>query len=245
MKMLNIRKIESNGNLINNEKDWLRYAPPKEKDQWKKGHSAQEFSSFILEIKNNSFVFAVNPEAFENAIKECTNCNEFDVYPEYKTELETDGFDFYNKNGRQHDGLMVGSDIVIGIEAKATEPLDSYLGDKPIYDEKPSHKKRYHDMTRAITGKTAFECEKLRYQLLSGTAGTVIEAHKRGAKKALFLLITLKTDLVKNQMIERNERDIKDFIKFLKKEEDGSYHTQLSDSLGVKLFIKHIVVEMK
>lgn len=242
--MININKIEGNGKIITNIVEWKDHAHPKDLKQWKEGHSAKEFAEFILSVKNNKFTFIDNPEVFEKAIKECTGYNEFNFYAEHKTELVTTNFDFYNRNGRQHDGLMVGNDIVIGIEAKATESLDSYLGDKPIYDNLPSHKKRYHDMTKAITGKTAIECEKIRYQLLSGTAGTIIEAHNRGVKKALFLLITLKTHKVNSSMIERNERDIDDFLKLLKNDNDGSFHTQLSDDLGIKLYIKHIVIEV-
>ena len=242
--MISIRKIESNGKKINDINDWKVNAHPKKSMQWVPNHSAMEFAFFILNVEKNELQSIKNPDVFEKAIKEFTNCDDFDFYAEYETKLVTDDYDFYIKNGRQHDGLMVGNDIVIGIEAKATESLDTYLGDKPIYDCLPSHIKRYHDMTKAITGRSALDCEKIRYQLLSGTAGTIIEAHNRNMKKALFLLITLKTCLVKDQMIDRNERDIRDFLSLLKKDKDGSYQTPLSDELGIKLYVKHIVIDV-
>ena len=244
--MLTIKKITGEkGEIIKNLDEWEEKGHPQKEEHWADDHSAKEFARFILGIKNGKCEKIKNESAFEEAIGECTNCTEFDFYAEYQTELIVGKYDYGKRGPRHHDGLMIGDDIVIGIEAKATESLDSYLGDKPIYDEIPSHIKRYHNMTKMITGRDALECENLRYQLLSGAAGTIIEASKQKKEKALFLIITLKTPLVKDPMIARNERDINKFLGLLKKNDDGSYSTGLSEALGIKFYIKHLIVEYK
>ena len=243
--MLTIKTIKGQKGEINNIDEWECKAKPQKTEHWQDKHSAKEFARFILGIKNGKSEQIKNANAFEEIIGECTKCTDFDFYAEYQTELVMGKYNYGKRGPRHHDGLMVGDDIIIGIEAKATESLDSFLGDKPIYDDIPSHIKRYHNMTKMIVGKDPLECEYIRYQLISGTAGTIIEAAKRGFKKALFLVITLKTPKVTNQMIARNEKDINEFLKLLKKNDDDSYTTSLSEELGVKLYIKHLIVECK
>lgn len=227
---MNLRITKTN--VIENEEQWRQYAPPMDsKKQWKENRSAQSLARFATD-KNKVKVLE---KVFKELGYSCRG--EITCTPEANTPLPGKG------NGRNHDLLMIGKDFVAGIEAKVTEPFGNTI-QKELKGS--SENKKYRTDTLV---KELFNCEidedieDLRYQLLTGTMGTLFEAIRNNKSKALFLVIVFTDGIQKPQDkndLSSNNDDYSDFCKKLGLGKDGG----TKHVLNIELTIKKIEVSL-
>ena len=215
--------LSKKGNQINSVDDWYNYAPPMKKDiHWKDGKSAKELAKYIIE--GNKYL----PQELEVLLIKigCQPSGELQGEPEAITGLKSRG------QGRTHDLLLVKeNEVVVGIEAKVEEPLD-----EPVYKiiedlimKKPEDAKGKYERLKYLY-KCIYDSEidntYLQYQLLTATVGTLLEAEKAGAKKAVLAVITFISALghMSNSM-KKNKDDLNYFISTISKykKSDGFY----------------------
>ena len=108
--------------------------------------------------------------------------------------------------------------LVIGVEAKADEGFGPII--KEYYANKSGTSsnvpKRINALCKAIFAQPLTPDSpvgELRYQLLTGIAGTLIEAQSQRADAAIFLVYEFISSIVDEQKVKQNEND---FIAFLK-----------------------------
>jgi len=172
---------------IKDEFDWLKFAPPeKGEEQWKDGRSAKELAKFFTQHEGEKL-----PRKIADILKKYDIFDDdFCCYPEHETK-----FDECGGKGRQHDLLMVHKDIVVGIEAKADEPLGDTVEITVKNALKNTSKSRVPEradgLAKNIFGYNSWdEIKDFRYQLLTATAGLLQEAVNREINRALLLIIT-------------------------------------------------------
>ena len=123
--------------------------------------------------------------------------------------------------GRNHDvvvlGVARGKRVLVGIESKNDEELGPEIGAYLAKAERENVVRltqgqarlsqipaRIANLTRVVFGATPVELTNLRYQLLHGLAGTLIEAERREADIAVFLIHTLASGSTNHSKIDRN-----------------------------------------
>ena len=197
---------------INRIEDWYYKAGPKDKDsQWKDDYSAKEFAKLWFTKSEDLKV--------PNEIRELVerNFGKFDVlfaFPEHVTKL--DGFSGGHRN---HDMFSFckkqnGEDFVICMEAKVAEPLDMTIGEKIKSVEKKDSSKiplRIKGMQNMLNMENK-NIDNLRYQLFTGTVGTINECKKYNNIDGLFLILQIMPKRNENEKISSNLSDIKSFL---------------------------------
>ena len=178
--------------------DWFRVAPPERGEvHWKDFRSAKEVARAWL----RSGALAAPNEVIEtlelNAATAGFVCGE--VYGELETRLD----DFVGGH-RVHDVLAVGTAsagrTVLAVEAKADEAFgDATLAQRlraKREDPRSNLPERVRALTVAIFGADALvddwtladQVNPVRYQLVHALAGTLIEATRRSATRAVLLV---------------------------------------------------------
>ena len=217
-------KIEKTNEILTIE-NWFRFAPPKKGEpQWVDGRSAKEFARYMLSEDKKL------PQAIVKYIKELNWKSDSCVcYPEYETPFPAE---FGQGEGRNHDALLVRADEwLIGIEAKVSEPFDKTIEEwledgKKTKDKGENRWKRIRESIKLITGKEyddaiklPSEIKGLRYQLISATVGTILEAQKRNIHKASLLVIEFTGDVRKEKKYDdnknTNDADFQNYLEFL------------------------------
>lgn len=227
--------INKDNKIISTIEDWFEFAPPEGKEkQWKDKHSAKELARYFI---NNWPSMPVEIDKILDNIGVTSKL--FLCEPERETDFVSNGLG-YGKS-RQHDILLMGNDIVIGLEAKATENLDKYVLEK-FDSSKYNHHLRYDGICNAIIGKSAAECDLIRYQLLSATMGTLLEAKKSNIKKAMVLIIVFESDITTKEHTKLTEEDVEYFKSFLTKKKNGSFSTPYAPDID--LYIEMITVSI-
>ena len=190
---------------ITNENEWFLLAPPKGKEkQWKDGFSAKELAKFVIS-DNKRFT-----QLIKNIVKGITKKvpEKFLGEPEAITSLPGKGL------GRNHDLLLCSDNLVIGIEAKVNEPYGESIGSEYTNPETTLNKKqRIEDLWHMILPNMSLEelkNSKLRYQLFTATAGTLLEAHNRGIKKCILLVLSFRYE--DEDSNHQNEESFFDFV---------------------------------
>lgn len=186
---------------ITNETIWFRVAPPKGGEaQWKDDFSAKELAKFVT---RNSGLFG---DLIEGVMRETGIKTTFPLIGEPEVETEIPGS---NREGRNHDLLLYNEndDVVIGIEAKVDEPFGN---NKSISQENNTNSKDKAAricwlMNTVLPGRNIEEEEvgTLKYQLFTATAGTLLEAVKKGKEKCVFLVLSF----------HRNDKPVKEVNK--------------------------------
>lgn len=202
--------------LIKDISSWFKYAPPKKGvSQFKCKKSALELARYITQDINNM------PDEIARAIEYCgediSKC--FEWTAEFVTNFKTSG------GGRNHDLAIFGDHIFVGTEAKVEESYDKLISDWIKVESNSNRLNRLNDFCNDIFYNNYIDIkddvDKLRYQLLSGLDGTIVEAKKQEKltgvkKKALFLIITFKPGIYTTKM-GKNDNDFKSFISLLEK----------------------------
>jgi hypothetical protein len=167
--------------------DWHTYAPPKRPElHWKDGRSAKELA--------RAWCGSGSP-AYPQDLAELLDAHPTTVgfspelgIPELVTRL-----DDFRGEARNQDLVMIGTcdtrRVLLGIEAKADEPLGARLSEIRSDNLRSKRQMRLDLLARAIVGRPVDSMlAHLRYQLLTGIAGTLIEAKRRQAAAAVFLI---------------------------------------------------------
>lgn len=235
---MGIYKIEvsKNGQMIESLDKWFKLAGPMRDEHWKDGRSAKELAKYILGGKGT---FTTEIEKILLKIG-CKSEKVFKGEPEKVTYLVGRG------NGRNHDLLFKrDGEIIIGIEAKADEVLGNMiskeLSNKDISDNKI---KRINTLYKNIYDCNICDNVDIRYQLLTGVNGVLIEAQKLQIPKALFLIITFRKDgcYSKDKLIS-NKNDISTFIESLSANKVGGIY-KFKAYPNVELYIEHIEIDV-
>ncbi len=232
--------IKKGKEQINSVDDWKRLAPPEGGDkQWVPLHSAMELAKYCIHYNG---CVPKEIDQYLNSIN--VSDEELESEPESITSLCEDGF---GKAGpRHHDLLMWNKEMVVGVEAKATETLDEYVTEKckknGVVKYTENQAKRYPGLCDRLLNKQISECNDIRYQLLSAAAGTLIEARNRKVNKACLLVVLFTSDIVSQEHIELTKNDISSFVDCLDKNNDGSYKTHFLPEID--LFVKLLIVDV-
>jgi hypothetical protein len=215
-----IDKVTHLQNNIHTVDEWKEYAPPKKNDShWVSGRSAKELAE--LWVGSGSVII---PQQLINILQSeprFKNINLIAGYPEHK--IKFDDLAGETRNADLAIEACCGDEpVAITIEAKADEPLDNYLDKKMLkaLEEKiknPNSQavKRIADLVQAILPlrtKQIPALAKIRYQLLTGIAGTIAFANELNAKSAVFIIHEFHTSSTNPDKIKKNSIDIDKFI---------------------------------
>ena len=218
-------------NRITNVEEWFNYAPPKKgKMQWKDFRSAKEHAKYMTSNLPNL------PFEVETILKKYTNCNECACYGEYVTDFSSLGLG--SGEGRNHDSLLVFDDLIVGIEAKADEKFDVLCSELKLDDI--NKQKRYNGVSKLIFGDDISWHPNIRYQLLTASLGTLIEASKHGVKKALLLVITYNSNKLNDCNVKRNEIDLTNYINEVLKGEKIKF----CEDNNIDFYIEKLKIEL-
>ena len=212
---MTIRIQNSHGAQINSVDDWLELAGPKEGiKQWKDGRSAKEAAKAWFNDGVPSF-----PTDLSKLLNSNTLTKNFVpelVVPEHVTKLDN-----FRGEGRNHDVIVMGesanSKVLLGIEAKTDESFGELIGSR-ISKAKVNSKApaRIELLSQAIFGRPVDESiAPLRYQLLHGVGGTLIEARLRGAEVACFIVHEFVSDEHDKKKLAQNFADFQNFLREL------------------------------
>ena len=165
---------------ITNETEWFLVAPPKKGiKQWKDGYSAKELAKYATSDGNLQKLLQSILEEIAFKTK-----GSFLGIPEAVTKLPKKG------EGRNHDLLLFNKDIIIGIEAKVNEEFGKKISEE---NEKASGNKqgRIEELKKIVFQKSSVQnVDELRYQLLTATGGTLLEAFNRNKSYCVFLVLS-------------------------------------------------------
>ena len=227
--------IKKNGQEIHSVEEWFRLAPPEGgKKQWVPLHSAYEQGDYFTHY--DGYV----PKEIDDYLNDIgVDSSDLEAEPEAITSLYEDGF---GKNGpRHHDSLLWNTGVAMGIEAKATETLDEYVTDKCKGNCSPNQRLRYHGLCKRILNKDIKECSNIRYQLLSATAGTLIEARNKTINKAALVVLLFESEITSKEHIENTRKDIEAFTSCLKVKSNGSFEVPFAPQID--FYVKFIVTK--
>ena len=220
-------KISKNNNIITTVEEWYQFAPPKAKGKhWKDGRSAKSLAQFMTDknqVKKLEDIL-VELEYNTNGVISCT--------PEANTVLPCKG------NGRNHDLLMIGEDFVVGIEAKVSEPFGEEISTELI-EASDNKKGRIDKLANELFGCKINEVKdglELRYQLLTGVYGTLLEAENNKKSKALFLVIVFTDGITREDenAVNRNNDDFKNFCQQIGLSAEGGTICKSNVALTIK-----------
>jgi hypothetical protein len=189
------------GREIRSVDEWFEIAPPvRGAYQWKDGFSAKELakawfrSPGVATVPSELTVLLETNPTTQGATITLG-------IAEYPT-----GFDSFPGGKRHHDLLAIArkdsAQIVIGIEAKAAEPLGSPVIE--MYEAARTSQARgtstnlparIDQLLQNLFGRTLDQdvgLGSLFYQLLTAAAGTLVEAKRRGATAAALVVHELK-----------------------------------------------------
>ena len=220
-------KISKNNNIITTVEEWYQFAPPKAKGKhWKDGRSAKSLAQFMTDknqVKKLEDIL-VELKYDTNGVISCT--------PEANTVLPCKG------NGRNHDLLMIGEDFVVGIEAKVSEPFGEEISTELI-EASDNKKGRIDKLANELFGCKINEVKdglELRYQLLTGVYGTLLEAENNQKSKALFLVVVFTDGLTSEDenAVNRNNDDFKNFCQQIGLSAEGGTICKSNVALTIK-----------
>ena len=220
-------KISKNNNIITTVEEWYQFAPPKAKGKhWKDGRSAKSLAQFMTDknqVKKLEDIL-VELEYNTKGVISCT--------PEANTVLPCKG------NGRNHDLLMIGEDFVVGIEAKVSEPFGEEISTELI-EASDNKKNRIDTLANKLFGCKINEVKdglELRYQLLTGVYGTLLEAENNKKSKALFLVIVFTDGITREDenAVNRNNDDFNNFCQLIGLPAEGGTICKSNVALTIK-----------
>lgn len=217
-------------NIIDPESWFLNRPPKKGEKQWKDGRSAKELAKYFT--ANLPYV----PAEIERAISTLAAANtEFNWDAEYVTPLPHIG------EGRNHDAILFNDDIVVTIEAKADETLGNLI-EEEIENASVNKLQRIGSLLDYIFKGDFKEYKKLRYQLITASAGTLLEAQNKSCSTALLLVLVFKSNgQVSEEKLSVNHKDVDTFLKATQAyEENGLY--VIPNNTDIKLYFKEIIL---
>ena len=218
---MNECRFHKSGSEIQSVDDWFRLAPPKKGIlHWKDGRSAKELAKAWFPSEGQPKI----PNELVNLMKSHDDTKDAVIdegIPEHIVALD-------NFPGEQRNcdlalyGRVGGKPIAISVEAKADEPFDLTIQEKLDRVTNPRSKipQRIDILCRSLFGKKQQELPEmanLRYQLLTGSAGTLIDAESIGARLAVFVVHIFLSNKLDVKKVDQNEQDFNNFIRLLAK----------------------------
>ena len=210
---------------------WKTVRPPKKGDlQWRDGRSAKELAKYMTHM------LPAIPAEIENALQSIVPTGaRFDWDAEYVTALPGKG------EGRNHDGIIYNDDIVVTIEAKADETLGNLI-EEEMQNASVNKLYRISKLLECLFVSGFKEYHKLRYQLLTASVGTIIEAERKKVSTAVMLVLVFKTNGdISEGKIESNHKDIANFLEATKAYDENGFKV-IPNNTGVKLYFKEIIL---
>jgi hypothetical protein len=204
--------------------DWRNWSPPKALKHWRAGRSAVELARawFTSDVPRMPREFA----ALLTSSPLLIGLTNLRGVPEHVTSLPEAG------EGRNHDlvleGEAVGGRVLIAVEAKADEKFGQRIGKywTQMCDQRatpggqPSKApERIEALLRMLVGQGAFPTQdpwdRIRYQLLTAAAGTLLEAQARKADVAVLAIHEFRTSETDEECLARNTADLEAFLTVL------------------------------
>lgn len=216
-------RITAKEHPISSEGEWKQHAPPKGGDlHWKDGRSAKELAKAWCPDGSGPAI-PVDVLAVLESHPVFAGVRELDLVPE--AHITFDSF----SGPRNADLAGIGVDdhgrFVITVEAKADETFDQMVTNvvakaRETLQDNPRSKAldRVRDLLDAILprGSDNAACrDKLRYQLLTATAGTLALAREKEIDRALFLVHEFVTAKTKDEKHEASAADLDFFVECL------------------------------
>jgi hypothetical protein len=194
-------QIENNrGERIITVQDWADKAPPASKHHWSEYRSAYELAHAWVEGDARERLSALLDAPVDRAIAE------------RKTS-----FDHIGRGPRNHDLLVLGDGLVVGVEAKADETFDKTLSAWAAAGNPGSRREeRIALLTRAFfdtTRQDEPELNLLRYQLFSALAGTLADAKTFGGRTAALVVHEFDTPLTTAAKHAQNDAALESFVR--------------------------------
>ena len=232
--------LKNNG-IINLE-SWFKISPPMGGEkQWKDGRSAKELARYMTSV------YPTVPKEIEKSLS-CfvAENSEFDWAAEYVTEFQP--FGLGRGEGRNHDAFMFNSEIVVGIEGKADESLGSQLIGNALENASENKKQRINGMIQMLFGDVPENHRDIRYQLVTASVATLLEATKKKVKKAVLMVIVFKKKgCYSEEKIKSNNADIQRFLVDISAKQIEDYYiisTAYGRENNIDLYFKHIEIEL-
>ena len=229
-------------NGITDIASWFKFSPPMGGEkQWKDGRSAKELARYM------TGTFPMVPKEIEDTLCYFVEKNaEFDWAAEYVTEFQP--FGLGRGEGRNHDAFMYNSDIVVGIEGKADESLGSQLIGDALENASDNKKQRINGMIQMRYGDSPEPHTNIRYQLVTASVATLLEATKKNVKKAVLMVIVFKKHgCYSEEKIAANNADVEKFLEDISAKENGEYYTVptvYGKENNIELYFKHIEINL-
>jgi len=181
-----VRVLSADGQAIQNLSDWRRLGGPQRPHQWKDGRSAKECAKAWL--RRGTPAVPAELKALLGSHPGTTGLSLHTATTEIETKL-----DDYRGKGRVHDLLAEGKvreqRVTVSVEAKADESFGELVGEarsRALARSPRSMVPARIDGLRAALFGPGVNIEDLRYQLVYGVAGALIEAARRNATVAIF-----------------------------------------------------------
>jgi len=232
--------LKNNG--ITDIESWFKNSPPMGGEkQWKEGRSAKELARYMTSVYPNL------PKELEDTLGDFVHKNaEFEWAAEYVTDFQS--FGLGRGEGRNHDAFMFNSDIVVGIEGKADESLGSQLIGDAFENASDNKKHRINGMIQMLFDDTPEKHENIRYQLVTASAATLLEATKKNVNKAILVVIVFKKNgCYSKEKIAANNTDIERFLKEISAKENGEYYiipTAYGAKNNIEFYFKQIEITL-
>ncbi|HTI88625.1 MAG TPA: hypothetical protein VL966_18640 [Alphaproteobacteria bacterium] len=212
-------QISKAGHPITTVDDWRKYAPPKSEIHWKDDRSAKELAKSWLSETHRSMpgklieILRTHPDT-ASAVLESAE-------PEVAIQFDSHGGEPRNADLAIRANTADGP-LAITIEAKSDEPFDKLVSDvlADAIDRSLPHGRgggvdRVRDLALALLpprAKGLPKLGKLRYQLLTATAGTLAWARSLKAPRGVLIIHEFHTKETLQPKLDSNARDLNNFI---------------------------------
>ncbi len=234
---INIRKTTE----IHSLDQWFNVAPPEGgSKQWKVGRSALEMARFALSEEFSTVI--------DKVLKECgLNEHSFICEPEALTSFE---HGMGTGGPRHHDLLMIGSNTVIGIEAKVSESFDRRIGEKRK-GASENMNQRLDSCLQYLYNSTPENAGELYYQLFSATIGSIIAAKsqkEKNIKNVISLFVVFVGNVDKeddyDKRVSDNDEAFKQFCESFGLDENGGKLPEIPKAPEINCWIKKVKVHI-
>ncbi len=211
-------RIEKDGTPICSLEDWLRLAPPKDgAKQWVDGRSAKEVARAWLASDMRA------PAEVEAALRLHSDFADL-VVERVEPEVHL-AFD-QRRGPRNADLLVWARDrtgrVAVTVEAKADEEFDNRVTDvfdagleRRIASPHSEGVARLIDLAESILPLRVpgtVTAGRVRYQLLTGVAGTLAHAAAVKADRAILLVHVFRSAKTSERKLAENTKDLDEFV---------------------------------